>query len=148
MTDSIDQRFHRNLRTMLVRPQSAYSWALAVWIVFLVSAMGLGALREGWIAPALGEQAAHVIGTLLFVTTMLAIMWPFVAKFRTTLLPRDLWLIGVMWTLMTLSFEFLFFHFVAGVPLETMLAEYNLFAGRLFERSFSCRWVDCSRWGC
>jgi len=37
-----------------------------------------------------------------------------------------------MWTAMTVCFEFGFFHFVAGVPWEKLLADYNLFAGRLW----------------
>lgn len=58
--------------------RAVYLLALANWLVFLIAAVTLGALREGLIAPALGEQAAHVIGTLLFVAAMLAIQWAFV----------------------------------------------------------------------
>jgi hypothetical protein len=106
--------------------------ALAVWPLFLVTAVTLGAVRERVIAPALGEQAAHVVGTLLFIAAMLAIMWVFVGKISGSVQRLDLWLIGVMWTAMTVCFEFGFFHFVAGVPWEKLLADYNLFAGRLW----------------
>jgi hypothetical protein len=112
--------------------RKAYLLALAVWPLFLVSAVTLGAVREKVIAPSLGEQTAHVIGTLLFIAVMLAIMWVFVGKVRGLVQRIDLWLIGVMWTVMTLCFEFGFFHFVAGVPWEKLLADYNLFAGRLW----------------
>lgn len=75
---------------------------------------------------------AHVIGTLLFVSMMVAIQWIFVAKVRESVRPSDLWLIGLMWTAMTLCFEFGFFHFVARVPWEKLLADYNIVAGRLW----------------
>jgi hypothetical protein len=112
--------------------RKAYLLALAVWPLFLVTAVMLGAVRERVIAPALGEHTAHVIGTLLFIAVMLAIMWGFVGKVSGTVQRLDLWLIGVMWTVMTVCFEFGFFHFVAGVPWEKLLAGYNLFAGRLW----------------
>ena len=109
-----------------------YLLALAVWPLFLVTAVTLGTVREGMIVPALGEQTAHVIGTLLFIAAMLAILWLFVSRIKDSAQSRDLWFIGVMWTLMTICFEFGFFHFVAGVPWEKLLADYNLFAGRLW----------------
>jgi small-conductance mechanosensitive channel len=112
--------------------KKSYLLALAVWPLFLVTAVTLGAIREGLIAPALGEQAAHVIGTLVFIAAMLTIMWVFVSRTKGALRRRDLWFIGVMWTIMTVCFEFGFFHFVAGVPWEKLLADYNLFAGRLW----------------
>lgn len=112
--------------------RKAYLLALAVWPLFLVTAVTLGAVRENVIAPSLGEQVAHVIGTLLFIAVMLAIMWVFVGKVRGLVQRIDLWLIGVMWTAMTVCFEFGFFHFVAGVPWEKLLADYNFFAGRLW----------------
>ncbi len=40
--------------------------------------------------------------------------------------------IGILWTVMTVCFEFGFFHFVAAVPWEKLLADYNILAGRLW----------------
>lgn len=112
--------------------RKAYLLALAVWPVFLVTAVSLGAIREAVVAPTIGEHAAHIVGTLAFVAVMLAIMWLFVTEIRAAVQPTDLWLIGLMWTAMTACFEFGFFHFVAGVPWEKLLADYNIFAGRLW----------------
>ena len=84
------------------------------------------------IAPILGEQAAHVIGTLVFIAVMLLIICYFVARIRSVVQSRDLWLIGLMWMGMTVCFEFGFFHFLAGVPWEKLLADYNILAGRLW----------------
>jgi hypothetical protein len=63
---------------------------------------------------------------------MLTIVWVFVGKIGSLVQRNDLWQIGVMRTAMTVCFEFGFFHFVAGVPWEKLLADYNLFAGRLW----------------
>lgn len=106
--------------------------ALAVWPVFLVVAIAMGAVRDAWVAPATGEQWAHVIGTLGFVTVMLAIQWWFIAGIRNRMEAGDAWRIGLLWTLMTVGFEFGFFHYAAGVSWDRLLADYNVFAGRLW----------------
>jgi len=62
--------------------KKAYLLGLAVWPLFLVTAVMLGAIREKLIAPALGEPAAHVIGTLPFIAAILAIMRVFVGRIQ------------------------------------------------------------------
>lgn len=117
---------------MTLRLRAVWLCGLAIWPVFLVVAVALGAVREGVIAPVCGEQTAHVLGTLVFVFVMLTIQWVFVGRVRKYIRPGDLWLIGLMWTMMTVCFEFGFFHFAAGVPWEKLLADYNIFAGRVW----------------
>ena len=116
----------------MTRRGKAYALAIAVWPVFLVTAILLGMVREAAVAPIAGEQAAHVIGTLAFIAVMLAIISVFVSKVTEDVKQRDCWLIGAGWTAMTVAFEFLFFHFVADVPWEMLFADYNLLAGRLW----------------
>ncbi len=116
----------------MTRRGKVYALALAVWPVFLVTAIVMGLIREAVLAPVAGEQTAHVIGTLGFIAVMLGIIWGLVSKVAGNVAQRDCWLIGAGWTAMTVAFEFLFFHFVAGVPWETLLADYNLLAGRLW----------------
>lgn len=117
---------------MTIQRSNLFMLALLTWPVFLLVAILLGTFREGIIAPAFGEQAAHVIGTLVFIIAMLAIIWVFVARVGRRAQQNDLWLVGLLWTAMTVSFEFVFFHFAAGVPWEKLLADYNIFAGRLW----------------
>lgn len=46
--------------------------------------------------------------------------------------PAGRWAIGLFWLVLTVCFEFLFGHYVAGHPWERLLADYNLLAGRLW----------------
>ena len=55
--------------------------------------------------------------------------WQQVATFA---LPTVLLGIGVLWTAMTVAFEFGFFHLVMGVAVEDLLADYNVLRGRLW----------------
>jgi hypothetical protein len=41
-------------------------------------------------------------------------------------------LIGALWIALTVTFEFSFGHFVEGLSVDTMLADYNMLNGRLF----------------
>src|SRR5262245_37534286 len=112
--------------------QRVYLLALAVWLLLFVVAFGLGAVRELLIAPAIGEQAAHVVGTLTFVAVLLGITAVFVRRIRLRCSPTDLWLVGLLWLALTLAFEFLFFHYAAGKPWEVLLADYNVLRGRIW----------------
>jgi hypothetical protein len=96
--------------------QRIYLLALAVWLLLFVVAFSLGAVRELLIVPAIGEQPAHVVGTLAFVAVLLGITAAFVRRTRPRCSPTDLWLVGLLLLALTVAFEFLFFHFIAGKP--------------------------------
>jgi hypothetical protein len=112
--------------------QRVYPLALAVWLLLFVVAFSLGAMRELLIAPAIGEQAAHVVGTLGFVAVLLGITAVFVRHIRPRCSPTDLWLVGLLWLALTAAFEFLFFHYATGKPWEVLLADYNVLRGRIW----------------
>lgn len=105
--------------------------ALGLWLLLLVVAVIAGALRESLLTPRFGGQAAHVIGTLVVAVVMAAIIVVY-ARRCPPLSLADRWLIGFFWLVLTVGFEFLFGHYVAGQPWEVLLADYNLLAGRLW----------------
>ncbi len=109
-----------------------YLWAVGVWFVFLVIAFGVGAVREGLLRPRIGEAKAHVIGTLIAVALMMLVIYAFVGQLHEIPSISDLILIGVIWLVMTVAFEFGFFHFVMGKPWEALLADYNVLRGRIW----------------
>jgi len=87
-------------------------WAVGVWFVFLVIAFGVGAVREGVMRPRIGEPKAHVIGTLIAVALMMLVIYAFIQRVHGSCSMTDLILIGVLWLVMTVAFEFGFFHYV------------------------------------
>lgn len=114
------------------RSGTVYFGAVGVWLMFLVVAFTLGAVRELALRPLIGEHAAHIVGTLAVVAAFLGITALFVGRVRDRCSPGDFWWIGLLWLVMTASFEFLFFHFVAGKPWDELLAEYNVAEGRIW----------------
>ncbi len=109
-----------------------YLPALGVRFVFLVIAFGVGAVREGLLRPRIGEPKAHVIGTLIAVALMMLLIYAFVGQLHEIPSISDLILIGVIWLIITVAFEFGFFHYVMGKPWETLLADYNVLRGRIW----------------
>jgi hypothetical protein len=68
----------------------------------VLMAIANGALREAWLKPRLGEERARQAST------------------------------GLAWLVLTLAFEFGLGRFVSHLSWRQMLAEYDLFAGRLW----------------
>jgi hypothetical protein len=92
----------------------------------------MGTVRELAVTPLIGKQAAHVVGTLAVVVAFLGVMFVYVRRVRDRYSARDFVWIGLLWLVMTASFEFLFFHFVGGKPWEELVADYNVAQGRIW----------------
>lgn len=106
--------------------------AAVVWLLLLLIAVGAGALRTTLLAPRLGEQKAHIVGTLVVVAIFSGVIW-FAAGWLSPARDRAALLgIGVTWLAATVVFEFGFGHYVMGHSWDRLLADYNLFAGRLW----------------
>lgn len=104
---------------------------LFFWLLLAVVAIGNGILRQSVYAPFVSALAAHQISTLTGIVFSGALVywlnrkWPIASS-------RQAWRIGFCWLAMTIAFEFGFGHFVAGHPWSALLADYNLFSGRVW----------------
>lgn len=108
-------------------------WLLAscAWLGFAGIAIICGALRVKLLEPKLGEQKAHVVGTLLTCVVLLAAIHLFVtASGLSGTWP--LMRIGAFWTLATICFEFAFGRLVLKYSWERLLADYDIFRGRVW----------------
>lgn len=105
--------------------------ALAIWIVLLLLASANGALREGWLIPAMGETAGRAASTILLSAIILALTWLTIGWIRP-LTPGDAWWVGALWVALTLAFEFLAGHHLFGNAWEQLLEDYNVLGGRIW----------------
>ena len=104
---------------------------MIIWFLLAFLAIVNGAVREMFLRPAVGEQAGHVISTLIFcgVIILVAIVslgWIGPGSKRAA------WAIGVVWVLLALAFEFLAGHFLFGNSWEMLLADYDISQGRVW----------------
>jgi hypothetical protein len=101
------------------------------WFGLLALAMLNGFLREYFCTPVVGVLPAHQIsvftgiGLFALFIWFLETRWPLASS-------RQAWTIGSMWLALTVSFEFLFFHYVRGAAWDVLLHDYNIFEGRLW----------------
>jgi hypothetical protein len=89
--------------------------ACGVWVFLVLLAILNGTVREKVLVPLLGTQWALPLSgislsVLILVTTLLLL--PFLGVLSSS----QYWLVGGMWLLLTVLFEFLFGHYVMGDP--------------------------------
>jgi hypothetical protein len=104
--------------------------AFGVWLILLLAAFINGGIREMLIVPRVGEQVGHIIGVVVFSGAIFGITYVFV-KALEPLPAITLIEIGLLWLILSLLFEFGFFHYVMHEPWSKLLADYNVFRGRL-----------------
>ncbi len=104
---------------------------VAAWFPMVVIAIVNGIARQSLYGPYMTELLAHqvssVTATALFAVYMWVLfhLWPPASSLQALH-------IGLMWLAMTVAFEFLFGHYVAGHEWSRLLQDYNLLAGRLW----------------
>jgi hypothetical protein len=101
------------------------------WFGLLVIAVLNGTLRQFGYQPWVGELAAHQISVCTFVFFFGAAVWWMLGRWPLRASQRT-WVIGCTWLAMTMSFEFLFFHYIRGIAWEVLLHDYNIAQGRLW----------------
>ena len=104
--------------------------AFGVWLVMLIAAFVNGAIRETLIVPRMGDQIGHIVGVIGLSSAVFVIAYVFV-KTLGTLPSSTLLLVGLFWLVLSLLFEFGFFHYVMHEPWEKLWADYNVFRGRI-----------------
>ena len=105
--------------------------AFAVWLVILGAAVANGVVREAWLVPSLGPNSAHVVSTIVLAVSIVVIAAFFAAWLGPTS-ARETVVVGVVWLLLTLGFEFGAGHYLLGAPWSRLLEDYNIAAGRIW----------------
>lgn len=104
---------------------------IIAWIPMVGIAIINGWLREKTYGPRIGELRAHqvscVTGVFLFglYIWILGRIWPLTND-------RQAAVVGGVWLILTVAFEFLFGRFIAGHSWHRLVDDYNLRAGRLW----------------
>jgi hypothetical protein len=89
--------------------------AFGVWLGMLLAAFLNGALRELLLVRLVGEQVGHVISVFLLSGAIFGLTYLFI-KALQPLPASTLFSLGLFWLLLSLLFEFGFFHYVMHEP--------------------------------
>lgn len=101
------------------------------WFPMVVLAILNAVIRETIYKPFVGELPAHQISTITGIIIFGFYMWIVFRKWKISNVKQS-FLIGIMWLLMTLCFEFLFGHFIMRNTWGKLLHDYNIIEGRIW----------------
>ena len=97
----------------------------------LVIAVANGALRQTTYAKVMSELRAHQLSTLIGSALIGLFIWLVIRTWSPSS-AREALQIGLVWLLLTVTFECFMGLVLAHRPLSEVLYEYNLFAGRVW----------------
>jgi hypothetical protein len=102
-----------------------------MWLLGWFGMLANGMLRVVVTQPLLGEAVARPLATLILLVALTAYVWWLHRGCPIPTAPQA-WAVGVGWVAMTLTFEFGWGGLVEGLSRATMLADYDLTAGRIW----------------
>jgi hypothetical protein len=104
----------------------------ASWLGMVILAILNGTIREKAYGNIMGELPAHQLSTLTGPILLGMYILMLTGLFRIESSSRQAFLIGSIWLLMTVVFEFIFGHYVMGHPWKRLLNDYNILKGRIW----------------
>jgi len=89
-----------------------------------------GTARDLWYIKYVGELSAHQISTFVLIALFGIYIYFIISRFPPQS-GRQALLVGLLWLILTLGFEFGFGHF-RGKSWSELLGEYNILKGRIW----------------
>ncbi len=108
-----------------------WSKIVKVWALLLGAMVLNGMFRELFLRPVAGDQVAEKASPILGLMIVLAVTRPFLQSL-VPMPSRDLWRIGAWWVGLTVTFEFVFGHFVSGRTWTELVSAYAFWNGELW----------------
>jgi len=108
------------------------------WLGLLVIGFANGVIREVSYRRWVGELAAHQISTVTAIVFFGLAVWLLERRWPLASTGQAL-AIGLIWVGLTVAFEFLFMHYVRGLPWSKLLHDYNILEGRVW--AFVLLWL-------
>lgn len=104
---------------------------LLCWFLLAIIAVANGVIREATYARYVSERTAHQISTATGILLTGLLVW-FLSRIWPIESSGQAWLIGFCWLLGTIAFEFGFGRLVVGHSWADLVADYNIFRGRVW----------------
>jgi hypothetical protein len=105
--------------------------ATGIWLVIVVAAIANGILREKVMVFLVGADVALPLSGVLLSILVLLVAFVLIPVLKSSD-PKTYAGAGVLWVVLTLSFEFLFGHYAVGKSWQEMLQVFNPQQGELF----------------
>jgi len=111
-----------------------YLHGIYVWLIFGLLTILLAIFREGFFIPITGLDGtiARLVLIPIPILYIFLITYLFLKRESDNYSHRDTILIGILWLIWTIIFEFTFGSLIMDYSLEYLIADYNIFAGRVW----------------
>lgn len=110
---------------------AALLYPFGAWLLMAVLAVLNGVFRELVLIPRIGSYPGHVLSTAVLVLAILGVSFLFFRSVPVQYDQLQLLLIGAVWVVMTVGFEFLV-GYAEGTPVSVTLGQYNVLAGQVW----------------
>lgn len=101
------------------------------WVGLVILAIINGAIRQKMYGQFMTELLAHQLSTLTLVI-LIGVFVYFISGICRLQSSKQALLIGSIWLVMTVTFEFIFGHYIIGSSWNKLFHDYNLFNGRVW----------------
>ena len=105
---------------------------VGTWFLFMILAIINAILRNGVYKPIIGDLRAHQLSTIIFIAIILIVTYLVFRFSKIELTTQQTFIIGTIWLLATICFEFIAGHFAFGNSWDKLLADYNILKGRIW----------------
>lgn len=106
--------------------------ALLTWILFIPIAMANGLARDMLYKKYVGDLPAHQISTIIAVFLFIFLSFLLLRSDIAKASFMQVFLIGILFVLFTISFEFGVGHYFFHTSWNRLFADYNIVAGRIW----------------
>jgi hypothetical protein len=103
----------------------------ASWLGMVILAILNGAVRDSVYGRRMSKLSAHQLSTLTGIILIGVYIW-FLTGMHPLSSPGQALLVGGMWLVMTIAFEFIFGHYVMGHAWSRLFEDYNLLKGKVW----------------
>ena len=109
-----------------------YYVLFGTWFLFMILAIVNAGIRNGVYKPIVGDLLAHQISTVIFIVLILFVTYIIFRFITIKLTDNETLLMGFLWLVFTMAFEFLAGHYIFGNSWEKIFADYNILKGRIW----------------
>ena len=104
---------------------------LLAWIPMVFLAILNGGLRDFTYGQVISQNLAHQVSTITLILVFTVYVWVLGRIWPLASL-RQAALVGAVWLLLTVAFEFALGRFLSGLSWEEMFRAYNFLSGNLW----------------
>jgi len=105
--------------------KSIFLYGLGVWLIILILAVINGIIRDY-------TYKSHPLSSLILSIVIFLITFLFLKVGTYSEDTKTYLLLGLMWVILTVAFEFLFFHYITNHSWEELISNYNIIQGNLW----------------